>query len=149
MFIQSFTITKLLIFFSIICFVIGSFTLYVSWLSLTWPSVTGEITFTSETTKGTINSHKSPVMTLEATQVMYSYTVIDKGGFWRLVTASKNTKYKHKDKVIVYYNPRNPGQSTLHPGPNWVFFIAFISAGIIFLFAAYAWSKKIKSLTRQ
>ena len=148
MFIQSFTITKLLLFLSFICFLIGTFTLYISWQSLKWPSVTGEISFTSKRTKGTINSHKSALMTLEVTEILYDYTVVDQGGFWGRIPASKSTKYKPKDKVTVYYNPSNPSQSTLHPGPNWVYFVSFLSVSIMLAFTAYAWNNKTKALTR-
>jgi len=149
MFTKVFTITNLLLFFSIACILIATYTLYTSWQSTNWPSVTGKASLPSNHTKGSINSHKSPILTTTITEIYYSYAVSDRGSFFGIAPINKNTNFKSNDRVTVYYNPNNPKQSTLQPGPNWVYFIVFLILGCILAIGAYSWHKKVKALTNK
>jgi hypothetical protein len=144
-----FTITRLLLAFSFTSLVIALFVLYTSWQSQFWPSVTGEISYSRDYAAGTINSHKAPLMTTNIAEVSYDFVVSDKGLYWGFASINKNKNYRPKDKVTVYYNPKNPSESTLHPGPNWVYFIAFMIVSITLAFSAFVWHKKVMALTRR
>ena len=54
----------------------------------------------------------------------------------QMQTANKLLKFWHKDKVIqVWYNPENPAESHLIPGPTWVMFVRLSFGMILITFA--------------
>ena len=143
MFTNIFTITKLLVTLSIIPLIIAVLSIYSSWSTMFWPSTNGVIQFTVKQNKGSITSHKNPVMTTESTIMSYSF-VVNGESYSGYTPYAMRTKNKEKEEVLIYYNPNNPNQSTIYYGVNWVYFILLFSISIIIGFAAFKWHRHTK-----
>jgi len=121
------------------------YTFYYSWLTLTWPSTEGKISYIENDQKGSTSGPKGPLFTVNVTEAFYSYTV-DGQGFYGYTPINSNSN-KSKN-ITVYYNPKEPSESTTFYGINWVYSLTFFLGSIIIGAAACFWHIKISAITR-
>ncbi|MFH2056894.1 MAG: DUF3592 domain-containing protein [bacterium] len=102
---------------------LDSGTLQRKWAERSWPSVTGEVVST-ELVHG--NAY-APLITYKYEVGDSTYTATSDGrapgfgGKRRRYDAAEAIihEYAPGSEILVHYNPANPSESTLRPGPNW------------------------------
>jgi hypothetical protein len=137
-----------IIFFGIITAAIFSYRIFQAISSTKWPSVIGnlesaelkEVIYRGRDAGGGVDQAGALVVNFR-----YRYSVADMNYVGKRVTYSDGInktvravkklqdKYKGKSEVQVYYNPKNPKQSVLVPGPSVFNFTPLITSTLFLL----------------
>jgi len=119
--------------------------------SKSWPTVEGELSaagLRQVQYRGVEAGGGSDGASAVVADFSYSYSVDGQTYTGQRVTFSDHvnktmaslkklqTKYQGQERVVVYYNPANPSQSVLIPGPGVYNFTPFITPGL-FIAAGY------------
>jgi len=116
------------------------YTFYYSWLTLSWPSTEGKISYIENNQKGSTSAPKGPLFTVNVTEAFYTYTADDQDFYGY---TSINSSFNKSKNITVYYNPKEPSESTTHYGINWSYSLTFLLGSIIIGIVAYLWHKKL------
>ena len=143
MLIKYFTLSIVTGLFSIGAFISASVVFYESYSTKSWSKTHGEIYSSGSQTFGANQGAKSAPMTVNVQSATYTYIVDD---WYYYGDAAINRNIDINKPITVYFNPKNPSQSTLHAGINWPYFLLLILVGFILGYAAVLWRDPNKSI---
>jgi len=145
MLLKYFTVTNVVGLFSVGMFSIAIFAFYSSYITSSWLSTEGRITYSDARKLGSSQGPKGPVLSVTINEAKYTYHVNEFEYYGHAPVNSKESKTSNKT-IEVYYNPNNPSQSTLYNGINWPYIIGFSFMGALFAYVAYSWKNPNKAL---